>query len=60
MYRLDDQGIGVQISKIITLVLEPTQPPVQRALSEGLKWLHHEADHSPPSSAKTKNAWSYT
>jgi len=22
--------------------------------------LGHEADHSPPSSAKVKNAWSYT
>jgi len=30
------------------------------ALSLGLKWPRHEADHSPPSSAKIKNAWSNT
>jgi hypothetical protein len=29
------------------------------ALSLGVKQLGHEADHSPPSSAKV-NAWSYT
>jgi hypothetical protein len=26
----------------------------------GVKWLGHEADHSPPSTADIKNAWSYT
>jgi hypothetical protein len=26
----------------------------------GVKWPGHEADHSPPSSAKVKNVWSYT
>jgi hypothetical protein len=26
----------------------------------GLKQLGREADHSPPSSAEVKNAWSYT
>jgi len=26
----------------------------------GVKWLGHEADHSPPSSAEVKIAWSYT
>jgi hypothetical protein len=26
----------------------------------GVKWLGREADHSPPSSAEVKNAWSYT
>jgi hypothetical protein len=26
----------------------------------GVKQLGHGADHSPPSSAKVKNAWSYT
>jgi hypothetical protein len=43
--------------------LWPTQPPVQRvrgALSLGLKWLGHEAEHSPPSSAEVKHVWSYT
>jgi hypothetical protein len=27
---------------------------------EGVKRLEHEADHSPPSSSKVKNEWSYT
>jgi hypothetical protein len=33
---------------------------VAGALSLGAKWPGHEADHSPPSSAEVKNAWSYT
>jgi len=28
------------------------------ALSPGVKWLGHEADHLAPSSAEDKNAWS--
>jgi hypothetical protein len=43
--------------------LEPTQPPIQwvpEALSLEVKHLGHGADHSPPSSAKVKNVWSYT
>jgi len=35
----------------------PTQPPIQwipGALSLGVKWPGHEADHSPPSSAEIK------
>jgi hypothetical protein len=43
--------------------LGPTQPPIQwirAALSLGVKRPGHEVDHSPPSSAKVKNAWSYT
>jgi hypothetical protein len=27
---------------------------------EGIKWPGREANHSPPSSAEAKNAWSYT
>jgi hypothetical protein len=41
----------------------PTQSSlqfVQGVLSSGEWWPVHEADHSPPSSAKVKNAWSYT
>jgi hypothetical protein len=41
----------------------PTQPPnqwVPAVLSLGIKWPGREADHSPPSSAEVKNAWSYT
>jgi hypothetical protein len=30
------------------------------ALSPGVKRPRREADHSPPSSAEVKNAWSYT
>jgi hypothetical protein len=39
------------------------QPPIQwvpGALSLAVKRPGREADHSPPSSAETKNAWSYT
>jgi hypothetical protein len=32
---------------------------VLRAVSPGVKWLGHEADHLSPSSAKDKNEWSY-
>jgi hypothetical protein len=33
---------------------------VPGALSLGVKWQGREADHSPPSSAEVKTAWSYT
>jgi len=33
---------------------------VTGALSLWVKRTDHEADHSPPSSAEVKNAWSYT
>jgi hypothetical protein len=39
------------------------QPPIQWVTgvpSLGVKRPGREADHSPPSSAKVKNAWSYT
>jgi len=45
------------------MALGPTQPPIQwlpGALSLAVKQLGCEADHSPPSSAGVKNAWSYT
>jgi hypothetical protein len=38
-------------------------PPIQwvpGALSLGVKWPGREADHSFPSRAEVKNAWSYT
>jgi hypothetical protein len=44
-------------------VLGPTKPPIQwvsGALTLGIKRSGREADHSPPSSAEVKNAWSYT
>jgi hypothetical protein len=43
--------------------LGPTQPPIRwvpEALSLGVKRRVREADHSPPSSAEVKNAWSYS
>jgi hypothetical protein len=44
------------------MALGPTQPPIQwvhGVLSLGVKRPGREADHSPPSSAEVKNAWSY-
>jgi hypothetical protein len=41
----------------------PTQPPIQWVpgiIPPYIKRPGREADHSPPSSAKIKNAWSYT
>jgi hypothetical protein len=43
--------------------LGPTQPPIQWVsvtLSLVVKRPRREADHSPPSNAEVKNAWSYT
>jgi len=43
--------------------LWPTQPPIQWVpgfLSLGVKRRGREFDHSPPSSADVKNAWSFT
>jgi hypothetical protein len=43
--------------------LGPTKPPIQWVLGAvflGVKLLGHEADHSCPSNAEVKNAWSYT
>jgi hypothetical protein len=43
--------------------LGPTQHAIQwvpGALSLGIKRPEREADHSPPSIAEVKNAWSYS
>jgi hypothetical protein len=57
-------GLGIFLFTTTSrTALGPTQPPIQwvpGALSLGVKRLGHEADHSPPSSAKVKNVWSYT
>jgi hypothetical protein len=55
------QGLGIFLSSRPALGL--TQPPIQwapGALSLGVKRQGREDDHSPPSSAKVKNAWKYT
>jgi hypothetical protein len=60
-YRLDDRGF--ESREGLGIFLFSTQPPIQwvpGALSLGTKRPGCEADHSPPSSAEVKNAWSYT
>jgi hypothetical protein len=58
------QGLGIFLFTTASRqALGPTQPPIQwvpGALSLGVKRPGREADHSPPSSAEVKNAWSYT
>jgi hypothetical protein len=58
------RGLGIFLfSAASRMALGPTQPPIQwilLALSLMVKWLGHETDHSPPSSAEVKNVWSYT
>jgi len=44
-----------------TLAMGPAQPPVQSVLGAfalRVKWPGHEVDHSLPSSAKIRTAWS--
>jgi hypothetical protein len=48
---------------VSTPVLGPTQTPIRCISAAFIQWVERpgrEADHSPPSSAKVKNAWSYT
>jgi hypothetical protein len=56
--------MGIFLTIMSRMALGPhTQPPIQwvpGVLSLGVKQLGCEADHSPPSSARVKNAWSYT
>jgi hypothetical protein len=66
-YRLSPETFGYTLVCTpyiaFTMALGPTQPPIQwvpGALSLGVKRPGREADHSPPSSAEVKNAWSYT
>jgi len=57
------RGLGIILFDAVSgPALRPTQPPIQwvpGALSLGVKWQRREADHSPPSSAEVKHAWSY-
>jgi len=70
MYSPSESTVGVGRLEVPTISLlhhvqtgsgdHPASYPVGiRAPSLGLKWLGHEADHSPSSSIKVKNAWSY-
>jgi hypothetical protein len=70
-YRLDDQGsrfdsqqrLGIFLFTASRMALGPTQPPIQwvpEALSLGVKWPGHEADHSPHVEPRSNNEWSYT
>jgi hypothetical protein len=55
------QGQESSFATISRPALRPTQPPMKLvvgALSLGIKWSGHGAHHSPPSSAKVKNAQS--
>jgi hypothetical protein len=56
-------GLGIFLFTTVSrMALGPTQPPIQWVLGDlslGVKQPVHEADHSPPSSAKVKNVWSY-
>jgi hypothetical protein len=72
MYRLSNKlvlisfvlGTGYQTSPyLICLMYSLSKPPIQwvpGALSLGVKRPGREPDHSSPSSAEVKNAWSYT
>jgi hypothetical protein len=57
-------GLGIfPFTTASRTALRPTHPPIQwvpGALSVGVKQPGREADHSLPSSAEIKNAWSYT
>jgi hypothetical protein len=58
------QGLGILLFTTASrTTLKPTQPPnqwVPGAPYLGLKRPERETGHSPPLSAKVKNAWSYT
>jgi hypothetical protein len=58
------QGLGIFLFATASRpAVRPTQPPIQwvpGVTSTRVKWLGHEAEHSAPSSAEVKNAWSYT
>jgi hypothetical protein len=58
------KGLGIFLFiTVYRLALGPTQLPIQcvlEAVSLGVKWPGRETDHSSPSSAEVKNAWSYT
>jgi hypothetical protein len=58
------RGLGIfSFTTVSRTALGPTHPPIQwipGALPLGVKRPGREADHSPPSRAEIKNAWSYS
>jgi hypothetical protein len=58
------RGLGIFLfTTVFWTALGPTQPPIQwvpGTLFLGVKRPGRAADHSPPSTAEIKNAWSYT
>jgi hypothetical protein len=63
MYKWFDSRRGLGIFLFATAsrpALDTTQPMAKAAFFPGVKRPGREADHSPPSSAEVKNAWSYT
>jgi hypothetical protein len=57
------QGKRIFLVTVSRPAVGPTQPPIQwapGAVSPGVKRPGREADHSHPSNAVVKNAWSYT
>jgi hypothetical protein len=69
-YGLDDRGVRVQTKSGNVSLYHSVETgfgahPASYAVGirgsfPGVKWPEREAEHSPPSSAKVKNAWSCT
>jgi hypothetical protein len=60
-YTLQGHG-SFLLSTASRPALEHPEPPIQsvsQTISQWVKWPGCEADHTPPSSAKVKNTWSY-
>jgi hypothetical protein len=66
VWMVNELGFNSQQGSHLSLVLaasgaHPFSHPVgARTVSPGVKCPGHEAEYSPPSSAKVKNAWRYT
>jgi hypothetical protein len=64
-YELDSREVGVLVpeaSRVFStsmLALRTTQPPIRWIPEGGVERPVNEADHSPPTTAETKNTWTY-